>query len=232
MRKQKIFIFALSALLLTGCGMQTLPEGSPAPGGGDEPPSFSETGGENPTPSPSPAATPMEPPAETPPPPPVETPSGVDLLYTSSRAAPAMPAVLADPNLSHAEQIEAIRAWYYETEGRGGQLARVEYDENFQSYWYNGVLVKADVTEKLDADEAGGSGTVYHYYYHDGMPYFAFIVNETRGTQLRLYFWNGALVRWIESDGVVHETENSDYARYVGGAWRIFQQMRDLSAEL
>ena len=231
MRKQIFFIFALGALLLTGCGMQTLPEGSPAPGD-DDPPALSGTVGESPAPSPSPTVTPSEPPVETPTPTPVETPSGVDLLYTSFGAVPAMPSLLADANLSHDEQIKAIRECYYETEGLGGQLARVEYDENFRSYWYNGVLVKADVTEKLDADEAGGSGTVYHYYYHDGMPYFSFIENQTRGTQLRLYFWNGELVRWIESDGIAHDTANSDYARYVDGAWRIFQQMLDLSAEL
>ena len=230
MRKQKFFIFALSALLLTGCGMQTLPEGSPAPGG--ESPAISGTVGESPTPTPSPTVTPTASPVVTPAPPPVETPSGVDLLYTSFGAVPAMPSLLADANLSHDEQIKAIREWYYETENHAGQLARVEYDDNFQSYWYGGVLVKADVTEKLDADDHGGSGSVYHYYYHDGMPYFAFIENTTRGTQLRLYFWNGELIRWMESDGIVHETENSDYARYIGGAWRIFQQMLDLSADM
>ena len=230
MRKKNIFwSLALSALLLTGCGMQTLPEGSPAPGETD--PTLSETVGESPTPSPSPSAAPSEPPAvETPTPPPVETPTGVDLLYTSFGTVPAMPSVLADPNLSHAEQIQTIRDWYYETEAR--QLTSVEYDANFKSYWYGGVLVKADVTERLDADETGGSGTVYHYYYHDGMPYFAFIENKARGTQLRLYFWNGELIRWMESDMAVHETENSDYARYVDGAWRIFQQMLDLSADM
>ena len=64
------------------------------------------------------------------------------------------------------------------------------------------------------------------------MPYFAFVENRTRGTQLRLYFWNGELIRWMESDGIVHETENSDYALYVNGAWRIFQQMLSLGDDM
>ena len=177
---------------------------------------------ESPTPTPEPTPTPAASPAPTP----SAKPEGTAALYRRPENLPAMPAVMADDTLTQKQKIDQIRAWYYETEGMGDKLTQRDYDENFSSWWYTGSLVKAEAREALDLSTR--DGVRYFYYYHDGMPYFVYIVDKTNHAETRLYFWNGTLIRWLESDRVIHETENPAYAGYCDTAWSLYQTMLSL----
>lgn len=173
-------------------------------------------------PTPLPTVTPEPSPAETEAP--AEQPGGVAMFYSPATEYPEMPALMAETNLSHPEKIQRIRDWYYTTEDPGAALEQHEYDEQYSSFWLLGSLVRADVRETV----APGHEILYHYYYHEAMPYFAYIVDQYTGAELRLYFWNGELIRYIESDGIVRDYSSDSYADYVDGMWGIFQIMNKL----
>ena len=214
-------------LLLPGCGAaQEDGESAAAPEGeaqeevtrekegGIQPPREDDSEAEETKPTPTPTPRPTDP---------------LDALRDPKAEVSDMPAVMADTNVSQAQKIQNIRDWYYATETTDKpNLSVKKHDDSYTSFWKDGKLVKVDVNERLDPTTAEHKGIDYHYYYHDGMPYFAYIVDLDRKTELRLYFWNGSLIRWLENDRVIHETANARYAAYCQGAWEIAQLIETL----
>lgn len=214
---------ALAALLLLGgCGEQ--PEEPPEeedPTPGIHAP-VEET--DDPDPDETPEVSPDVSGEETPP---AEKPvTLLDALYGAGEFNAPTPVSYGtmDPTLSQDERIQQIRAWYYGTQGSLDQYETRAYDDNFTAYWDNGELVKLEVTEAIDPSLPGG--TKYFYYYKDGNPYFIFV--EDSAHQLRLYYWNAEMIRWIETDGANHDSSNPSYAQYFATAWRLYQVVSTL----
>ena len=206
-----------AAIILAACGAgsETLPiekeVETPAP------PVSEVNAGTAQTPPPTPTPRPTETPAP--------MPGGRGALYRRADAS-AMPTSVMDPSFTQDQKIKEIRVWFYDTEdlAKANKLDEHIYDENIRSWWNKGELVKAEVKEVLDP--AVPDGVVYQYYYKDGAPYFAYIVGSSPHTELRLYFWNGILVRWMETDRVVHDMEeNVAYAQYCRSAWDLYQSI-------
>ena len=228
-------ILATTALL-GGCGAQTAEETAPTEPADSSlqvrpPVSDSPSPVENTAPSPKP--TPIADPSPTPTPDPTPTPlpQGLAALYSGRAEVPVMPEIMADTNLSHRGKILKIREWYYATEDANAGLESCVYDDSYTGFWKDGKLVKVDVREILDpiAPPAKYTGVSYHYYYHDDMPYFAYIIDHDKSnSELRLYFWNGELIRWIANDGVRHDGTHGIYAQYCEGAWEISQILQTL----
>ena len=133
-----------------------------------------------------------------------------------------------DPTLSQDERIGQIREWFYELDPgideKGDRYEKRVYDNSFTAYWDGGKLVKIQVVEALDPTVP--DGTKYNYYYKDGNPYFIYI--EDSAHQLRLYYWNAEMIRWIETDGVPHDSSNPAYGQYFATSWRLYQVVTEL----
>lgn len=217
---------ALMALLtLAGCGEQ--PEAPPEE---EEPaPGIHSPVIETPTlPAEDPPAETPDPSGETPPP---ASPSSapltlLDALYGAGEFNAPTPITYSvmDPTLAQNERIQKIREWYYGTEGNDGQYEQRAYDGSFTAYWDDGKLVKVEVVEAIDP--AVPEGTKYYYYYQDGNPYFIYVNDSAH--ELRLYYWNAEMIRWIESDHVNHDSGNPAYAQYFATAWRLYQVITEL----
>ncbi len=179
-----------------------------------------------PTPAPTPMPTPTPAPTPTPTPQPSEKPGGIATLYRRPETESPAASEVMDPALSQKSRIQKIREWYGETEGLGDALESHIYNDDITSFWHEGDLVKVDVREALDT--ATQNGLTYHYYYRDGAPYFAYVVGANPRSELRLYFWNGELIRWLETDHVIHQTANEKYAAYFDGASSIYQSILEL----
>lgn len=217
---------ALTALLpLGGCGEGEPPEEDERTSGIHAP--VEET--ENVEPEDvEPEETPGASEGETPPPPAgtAEPLTLIDALYGAGEFDAPAPISYGtmDPTFSQDERIRRIRDWYYETEGNSDQYEQRAYDGSFTSFWDAGKLVKIEVTEAIDP--AVPDGTKYYYYYRDGNPYFVYV--EDSAHELRLYYWNGEMIRWIETDHVTHDSGNSSYAQYFDTAWRLYQVVTEL----
>lgn len=229
MKKTKqILLCALAALMallmLAGCGEQpeAPPEEEPTPG-------IHSPVIETPDPSEE------DPPAETPdlsgaePPPASPSPAPLtllDALYGAGEFNAPKPISYSvmDPTLAQNDRIQKIRDWYYGTEGNDDQYEQRAYDESFTAYWDDGALVKLEVVEAIDP--AVPDGTKYYYYYKDGNPYFIYVNDSAH--ELRLYYWNAEMIRWIESDHVNHDSSNAAYDQYFATAWRLYQVVTEL----
>lgn len=207
---------ALTALLpLTGCGEQPTPE--------EEEPT---PGIHAPVVDVEPEETPDNTPDETPPPPAAtEKPlTLLDALHGAGEFDAPTPVSygIMDPTLSQTERIQKIRDWYYALDPGIEEKAQYEqrvYDDSFTSFWDGGKLVKIQVVEAIDP--AVPDGTKYHYYYKDGNPYFIYVEDDAH--ELRLYYWNAEMIRWIETDHVEHDSSNPAYAQYFATSWRLYQ---------
>lgn len=212
---------ALTALLpLAGCGEEPAPPEEEEPAPGIHAPVIE-------TPEPPPEETP-DLSGETPPPAePSEAPlTLLDALYGAGEFNAPTPVSYStmDPTLSQKDRIQKIRDWYYGTEGNDDQYEQRAYDGSFTAFWDDGRLVKLEVAEAIDP--AVPDGTKYYYYYRDGNPYFIYV--EDSAHELRLYYWNAEMIRWIETDHVNHDSDNPAYAQYFATAWRLYQVVTEL----
>ena len=216
---------ALMALLpLAGCGEQPPPEEEEPTPGIHAP--VDETG--DPDPEETPEVSPSPSGEETPPPAaPSEKPlTLLDALYGAGvfNAPTPISYGTMEPTLDQDDRILQIRAWYYGTQGSLDTYEKRAYDDNFTAYWNGGELVKIEVKEAIDP--ALPDGTEYFYYYKNGNPYFIFVQDSAH--QLRLYYWNAEMIRWIETDGVEHDSANPAYDQYFATAWRLYQVVTEL----
>lgn len=166
---------------------------------------------ESPEPSPPPAVTPV---------------TLLDALYGAGEFNAPKPISYGamDPAASQDDRIQQIRAWYYDTQGNLDNYEKRTYDDSFTAYWDNGELLKIEVTEAIDP--ALPEGTKYFYYYKAGNPYFIFVQDDLH--QLRLYYWNSEMIRWIETDGVKHDSANAAYDQFYATSWRLYQVVTEL----
>ena len=214
----------MALLMLAGCGEQPPPEEEdPAPGIHDP---VDEK--KDPDPEETPEVTPSPSGEETPPPAePSEKPlTLLDALYGAGEfnAPPPVSYGAMDPAATQGERITQIRAWYYDTQGNVDGYEKRVYDNSFTAYWNNGELVKLEVTEIIDPTLP--DGTKYFYYYKNGNPYFIFVQDDAH--QLRLYYWNAEMIRWIETDHVEHDSANPAYDQYFATSWRLYQVVTEL----
>lgn len=132
------------------------------------------------------------------------------------------------PVLSQAEKIQTIRDWYQEI--RGFQLRAVHFGDAAGAYWHGDDLVICEYYEEGDVDLVNPIGTTYRYYYRDGEPFFAHFtgVDRIEGNALRLYFWDGELIRWKENQDAPHDGSHAIYADYYEQAVYHYNNMVDM----
>ena len=117
-------------------------------------------------------------------------------------------------DLTQEEKIKYIRSWYYDFS--------TYYDSYYERYtgWegyecFQNTAGFHDLAMIRFRSALGpDGGYTMETYYNNGKPYFIYLVGSNGDNrELRLYFWNGELIRWIEKDGVVHDcpSEPNDY---------------------
>ena len=110
------------------------------------------------------------------------------------------------------ERIGLIRQWYAEAEA---VRTPGSADGPVKRYYVNGALEKVEVDIPDPADAAGATGQKRYYYFKNGVPYFCYFEGYGKDqSQLRLYFWRGELIRWIETDHVTHDSTNAAYLHH------------------
>lgn len=130
--------------------------------------------------------------------------------------------------LTQADKIQKIRDWYQEI--RGFQLRAVYFGDAASAYWHGDDLVICEYYEEGDVDLVNPVGTTYRYYYRDGEPFFAHFtgINGVEGNALRLYFWDGELIRWKENQDAPHDGSHAAYADYYEQAVYHYNNMVDM----
>ena len=116
--------------------------------------------------------------------------------------------------LTQDEKIAQIKAWYSELVDATPEV--FYYGDAAAAFWLNGNLVKGEIYELIDPESVDVTWIQYEYYYHDSDVYFAHIIGygNRSDLDLRLYFWEGRLIRWIEKDGVKHDSSHESYQQY------------------
>ena len=198
------FLITLAVVLLGG-------DGSPGPG--------SETtaerianGGQSTTAPPVTEPPATQPPATRPPAtqPPATQPPATQPPVTQPPATepPATEPAFPD-GYTHEEQLEAIRSWYYDCVENMDRYTCIEYDPQYFAYWNGGELVAIVFRSAVGPD----GSYVKSRYYHNGELYFQYLEGANGDDRrIRLYFWKGELIRWMETDRVVHEEYDDFYS--------------------
>lgn len=113
--------------------------------------------------------------------------------------ATTAPVETTAPVSEHEAQIQQIRSWYQGIVN-SPNLQTTTYGTSATVYRLNGQVVSIAEYIQLDTNEPPAAATV-HYYYHNGTPFFVFIEYEHYTyEEVRLYFVNGQLIRWIIDD--------------------------------
>ena len=127
---------------------------------------------------------------------------------------------------AQAEKISSIRTWYSDF-----QDASAEYE---QSSWPNHTSYARDGRVdciRFDSEATGEGRYSVCFYYKDGEPYFIYLYGlDGDERELRLYYWNGILIRWIEGDGEIHETPNEVYQKMYDWAVEQYDAAHSLDA--
>ena len=137
-----------------------------------------------------------------------------------------------DENLNQQERIKQIKAWYEETIRAQDSLRYKAYADAASAYW-NGDTPVSVIYPQMEFFDGYDVATDNHFYYHNGELYFVFSVkySDAGQSELRLYFWNGKLIRWIENDGKTHETPNGEYQSVYETAMNAYQFVLDVEAD-
>ncbi|MBQ1281096.1 MAG: hypothetical protein IIY16_02490 [Oscillospiraceae bacterium] len=97
-----------------------------------------------------------------------------------------------------------IRAWYqdivFDT-----TLTAEQFGDAATVFLRDGEVVSIAEYDQLNDDAAPAMQTV-NYYYRDGEPFFVFITYQNwELEEVRLYFYEGNLIRWIEDDNLPND---------------------------
>ena len=126
--------------------------------------------------------------------------------------------------------VETIRAQYQSIVSDSALEAHT-YGDAATVYTLDGGIVSVAEYAQL-SDAAAPELQTAHYYYQDGVPFFVFIEYENSSkAALRLYFHDGALIRWIEGDGApVDHAPRDDLAAYYEEACNALQRASEVLA--
>lgn len=127
-----------------------------------------------------------------------------------------------------AAQVEQIRAWYQ----------AIVFDTNLEAhtfgdaatvYLQNGQIVS--VAEYQQIRDAVNPATVtIHYYYRNGVPFFVFFEyeNYSEYDEVRLYFADGQLIRWIIDQNAPNDNVPNDmWQAYYGAANTVYRNAQE-----
>lgn len=122
---------------------------------------------------------------------------------TIAPTAPTQEPTAAQPS-GHSAQIEQIRTWYREIVNNPNLQSTV-YGTSATVYRNNGQVVCIEEYHQLNDAMDPAMATV-HFYYHNGTPFFIFIEYENyQYDEVRLYFVDGQLIRWIINDNAPND---------------------------
>lgn len=138
------------------------------------------------------------------------------LPLTEEPTSPATPAEdwFITGDLTQEEKIQYIRSWYYDfSTYYNSYYDRYTGWEGYECFQNTAGFYDLAMIRFRSALGPDGGYTMETYYNY-GKPYFIYLVGSNGDNrELRLYFWEGELIRWIEKDGVVHDCpdEPNDY---------------------
>ncbi|MBR1660037.1 MAG: hypothetical protein IJ705_06950 [Oscillospiraceae bacterium] len=156
------------------------------------------------------------------------TPTPTPAPSAAPEASPAQPSPGFDPALNAKERIERIREWYRAAYTLMSQEGCTYYGQTAAALWHDGELVYTRTHETHPAANGNAAWTTtYQCYFVQGKPYFMVIQDREAGDGLlRLYFWDGALIRWVEPNGETFDGANANYVPYRATAEKIYSDVR------
>lgn len=120
-------------------------------------------------------------------------------------AAAESPAALSAVNPGDMEEkIKYIRKVFYSIQAEYEGYVKTDVRDGIVHYTSpNGAWVKCSVNGGTDENPWSRE-----YYYENGQLLFAFYFQKK--AENRFYFWDGAMIRWIDESGTVHDNEFSN----------------------
>ena len=111
-------------------------------------------------------------------------------------------------------KIRDIRSWYYDFSSYPSEYEKYSGWEGHECFQKTSGFIDLAMVRYRSGIGPDGSCT-REIYYCNGEPYFVYQIGANGDNdELRLYFWDGELIRWIEKDGVVHDSSNEYYQSY------------------
>lgn len=106
------------------------------------------------------------------------------------------------------EKISSIKCWYNAFVDHMDDCRKSSIRDGWTAYWYEGDVAAVNYQSAVGPDGSYSES----WYYHDGDLYFIYLRGANGDDRvLRLYYWEGKLIRWIEADGIAHNTDNDFY---------------------
>ena len=105
-------------------------------------------------------------------------------------------------------EVAQIREWYYDTQERQDFLMYCEYEQG-KYYFEGGYAIKGVIPAGYN-----NWGYTREYYYHDQKLYFAFLFAGNE--EYRIYFKDGKVMRYVDSNGTVYDYGNIGEGEQLG----------------
>lgn len=104
------------------------------------------------------------------------------------------------------QKIEKIKDVFYTTQAELDRYTQKVFGTSATGYYKNGSLRMLneypEYNPELDGYSTGEKEKFF--YYEDGKLYFIFLVDANTGAEDRLYYYDGKLIRWIDSNSAIH----------------------------
>lgn len=118
---------------------------------------------------------------------------------------PTKPAEQTD--ISFTNKIAKCKDVYYTTTDELSTYNYEVFGTSATAYYKNGdlrMLKELPEYNPMIDDFSEGEKKKY-FYFENGQLYFIFLVDANTSAEDRLYFYNGQLIRWIDSNSTVHD---------------------------
>lgn len=112
------------------------------------------------------------------------------------------------PQVDVEAEVAQIREWYYDTQERQDSLMYCEYGQG-KYYFEGGYAIKGVIPASYN-----NWGYTREYYYHGQKLYFAFLFAGNE--EYRIYFKDGKVIRYVDSNGTVYDYGNIGEGEQLG----------------
>lgn len=129
---------------------------------------------------------------------------------TTADKDPTEPAPTTKPtknNITFDEKIQKVKDVFNTTQANLDQYTVKLFTTHASAYYKDGSLRMLNEYPEYNPKIDGYSdGTKEKYfYYEDGELYFIFLVDANTDAEDRLYYYDGQLIRWIDSNSEIHD---------------------------
>lgn len=115
----------------------------------------------------------------------------------------------AEKSITFDEKIQKIKDVFYTTQAELDQYTEKYFGTSATGYYKNGSLRMLNEYPEYNPEIDGYSNGEKEkfFYYEDGKLFFIFLVDANTGAEDRLYYYDGKLIRWIDSSSTTHESK-------------------------